>query len=183
MRLNKSASLLFAVFAALAFFGVPASAVAAPIDSLSIGRIGYNAYGADTLVNRNREYVEVTNTTDVAVNVTDLLVQDAYARGNDKTTGCNTFKLTAGKLPVADGTDPDMLPGGHTLRVYMGDGTAAVDGTVHKVYRNMPKYCGANGHVLNNTGKPVGAWDTVWITLVGASKSKGYNFYFGYWVP
>jgi streptogramin lyase len=186
MRINKSLILLAAFFMGVALAGVPASAstsAAAPIDSLTIGKINYNAYGSDTFANRNREFVEITNTTDVAVKVDGLLVQDAWARGNDKTSGCNTYKLEAGKLPVAADADANMLPAKATLRVYMGAGTDEVEGTVHKVYRNMPKYCGWEGHVLNNSGKnPFAKWDTVWVTLDGASKAKGYNFYFGYYV-
>lgn len=181
--MRKSASLLAGVFIAASLTISPASAAAAPVDSLSIGKIGYNAYGSDTMANRNREYVEIKNTGADPVNVAGLLLQDAWARGNDKTSGCNTVKLDAGKLPVGEAGVADMLPAGASLVVYMGAGTDSVDGSVHKVYRNMPSYCGANGHVLNNTGKPYTAWDTVWVTLGGGHKSKGYNFYFGYWVP
>ena len=179
--MRKSAVLFAAVIAAAGLTGAPASATAA-IDALDIGAIGYNAYGADTAANRNAEYVDVKNVSAVPVNVAGLLVQDAWARGNNRTERCNTFKLAAGALPVVAGGAADMLPAGDTLRVYMGAGTPSVRDGVHRVYRDMPTRCGYNGHVLNNgAGSNRWApWETVWVTLGEASESKSYNYSFGY---
>lgn len=186
MRISKSAVLLAAVLIAASLTGAPASAssATAAIDTLDIGTIGYNAYGADTAANRNAEYVDVKNVSAAPVNVAGLLVQDAWARGNNRVERCNTFKLAAGALPVVAGGTADMLPAGDTLRVYMGAGTPSVRDGVHRVYRDMPTRCGYTGHVLNNgAGSNRWApWETVWVTLGEASESKSYNFSFGYYV-
>lgn len=168
--------------AILLVLGLGAAPAQATIDALDITAIGYNAYGADTAANRNAEYVDVKNVTAAPVAVAGLLVQDAWAHGNNRTTRCNTYTLAAGALPVVDGGAADMLPAGDTLRVHMGSGTAAVRDGVHRVYRDMPASCGYNGHVLNNRAgsNRWAPWDTVWITLGSASESKSYNFSFGY---
>ncbi|MEU7861218.1 hypothetical protein [Nonomuraea sp. NPDC049141] len=183
MRISKSACLLAAVFIAASLPAGPASAASsADLPSLEIGAIGYNAYGADTAANRNAEYVDVKNVSAAPVNVAGLLVQDSWARGNNRTERCNTFTLAAGALPVVEGGTADMLPAGDTLRVSMGAGTPSVRDGVHRVYRDMPTRCGYNGHIFSNgAGSNRWApWDTAWITLGGASESKGYNFSFGY---
>ncbi|MET8866547.1 hypothetical protein ABZW11_26715 [Nonomuraea sp. NPDC004580] len=161
----------------------PSNAATADIAALDITAINYNSYGADSVTN-NTEYVEVKNTTADPVNVANLLVQDAWARGRDKTTGCNTFRLAPGALPVETGATADQLPAGAVLRLHMGKGTAGIDRSgVRHVYRSMPDVCGYHSNVFNNG--PSGsnrwaAWDTAWITLGTGSKSKGYNFSFGY---
>ncbi|MFI7449528.1 hypothetical protein ACIBQX_18675 [Nonomuraea sp. NPDC049714] len=184
MRINKSATLAAAVLtAAVLTSGTPTSA-SAEIANLSITAINYNSYGADTVTN-NTEYVEVKNVhaTD-AVNVKDLLVQDAWARGRDKTTGCNTFRLAAGVLPVAAGGNADELPAGAVLRLHMGAGTPAIDRWgIRHVYRAMPAVCGYNSNVFNNSGPKnnrFAEWDRVWVTLGSDVEFKGYNFSFGY---
>ena len=159
------------------------SSAAAPIASLDITAIGYNAYGADTANNRNSEFIEIKNTSGAAVNIKDLLVQDAWARGRDKTTGCNTFRLAAGTLPVVAAAAPDELPAGAVLRIHMGSGVAGIDRSgVRHVYASMSTACGYNGHIFNNSGNSNrwAAWDTAWITLGADSESKSYNFSFGY---
>jgi hypothetical protein len=171
-----------AVVLTLGAGGASASpAAAAEIATLDITAINYNSYGADTVTN-NTEYVEVK--ASAAVNVANLLVQDAWAKGRDKTWGCNTFRLAAGALPVETGATVDELPAGAVLRLHMGKGTAAIDRSgVRHVYRSMPAVCGYNSNVLNNSG-PKGNrfadWDRVWITLGSEVESKGYNFSFGY---
>lgn len=162
--------------------GPSTASAAADIPALRIGTIGYNAYGADVASNRNAEFVDVVNDSAGDVSVAGLLVQDSWARGNDRTSRCNTTTIAAGVLPVAAGQPADVLPAGHTLRIFMGDGTAAVDGTVHKVFRGMPTRCGLNGHTLNNGAgaNRWAPWDTVWITLGSASESRSYNFTRGY---
>ncbi|SET47767.1 hypothetical protein [Nonomuraea wenchangensis] len=182
MRISKSATLLSAVFLAAAVSVAGAVPASADISSLDITAIGYNAYGADTAANRNDEFVEVTARADV--NVKDLLVQDAWAKGRDKTFGCNTYRLRAGVLPVAPEATADVLPNGAVLRIHMGAGAASVDRAgVRHVYANMRTACGYNGHIFNNG--PSGsnkwaAWDIAWVTLGTESKSRAYNFSFGY---
>ena len=161
------------------------STAAADIAALDITAINYNSYGADSVTN-NSEYVEVKNVSNppAAVNVANLLVQDAWARGRDKTAGCNTFRLAAGALPVETGATADELPAGAVLRLHMGRGTAGIDRAgVRHVYRSMPDVCGYHSNVFNNG--PSGsnrwaAWDTAWITLGADSESRSYNFSFGY---
>jgi hypothetical protein len=187
MLINKSAILATAFLTSAVLAGVPSSAsAAADVPGLAIGPIGYNAYGADGAANRNAEYVDVQNTGAVSVPVAGLLVQDAWARGNNRTTRCNTFTLQAGVLPVDSGATADVLPSGRTLRVYMGSGTPRVffrsGVTYHAVYANSSTRCGYNGHVFNNGAgsNRFAPWDTAWITLGGVSESKGYNYSFGY---
>lgn len=179
---------ILALMGALALMlGGIASATSATADvpGLSIGTIGYNAYGADTAANRNSEYVDVVNGDSVGVPVAGLVLQDAWARGNNATR-CNTFALKAGVLPVDAGATVDALPSGRTLRIYMGSGTPRVftrDGvTYHAVYANSSTRCGYNGHIFNNgaSSNRYAPWDTAWITLGGNSESKPYNFSFGY---
>jgi len=188
MRINKTVILATAFLTSATLVGAPASAStsAADIPGLAIGPIGYNAYGADTAANRNAEYVDVQNASEAGVPVAGLLVQDAWARGNDRTTRCNTYTLKAGVLPVDAGATADVLPSGRTLRVYMGAGTPRVftrgGVTYHAVYANSSSRCGHNGHIWNNSANSnrFAPWDTAWITLGGASESKGYNYSFGY---
>lgn len=183
-RITKSLAVLAAGVLAVGATGGPASA-SADLANLDITGVGYNAYGSDSAANRNAEYVDVKNvSTTAAVKVDGLLVQDAWARGRDKTRGCNTFTLAAGVLPVAAGAVADELPVGQTLRVHMGAGTPAIDRDgVRHVYADMRTGCGYNGHIFNNG--PSGSnrwadWDRAWVTLGGVSESKGYNFSFGY---
>lgn len=176
MRLNKSAVLLFAFVAALGVFGLSASAASADVDGLSITQVGYNAYGADTVWNRNQEFVDVKNDGAAAVNVAGLVVTDQWGKSHlaDNDRGCNTFKVTS--LPgVTTGADGSvMLAAGHTVRVYSGRGTAAVSssGTLHAVF--MDSRCGYHGHIWGNGG------DTAWITLGANSESFAYDFDNGY---
>lgn len=175
---------LLASLTAILTLATATPAAAAPIAALDITAVGYNAYGADTADNRNSEYVEVKNVTTAAVNVRDLIVQDAWARGRDKTTGCNTFRLGASVLPVAEGAAADELPGGALLRVHMGSGAASIDRAgVRHVYANMRTVCGYNGHIFNNSrpgSNRWAAWDTAWITVGADSESRSYNFSAGY---
>jgi hypothetical protein len=179
--MSKSLILFTALATAGVLAGVPASASTADIATLDITAINYNSYGADTVTN-NTEYVEVK--ASATVNVANLLVQDAWARGRDKTSGCNTFRLAAGVLPVAAGATVDELPAGAVLRLHMGAGTPGIDRWgIRHVYRAMPAVCGYNSNVFNNSG-PKGnrfaEWDRVWVTLGDAVEFKGYNFSFGY---
>lgn len=186
--LSAALAVIVGVLLAFSLTGAPASAtanaasVAVPVMALDIGPIGYNAYGTDTSANRNSEYVDIRNVTGAPVAVAGLLVQDAWARGNNRTTRCNTYTLAPGALPVTEGATADMLPAGATLRVHMGSGTPKVRGTVHSVFRDMPPTCGYNGHVFNNgpSSNKWAPWDTAWITLGDQAESKSYNYSFGY---
>ena len=173
MRISKSAVLLSAVFAALALFGVPASATAAPIDDLTITQVGYNAYGSDTVWNRNQEFVDVKASADV--NVKDLLVTDQWGKGHvdDNDRACNT-KVVTSLVGVTSTPDSVILPAGHTIRIYSGRGTAAMTGSVHSLF--MDSRCGYHGHIWGNGG------DAAWIRLGGVWKSFAYDFDNGYTV-
>ena len=182
--IRRIITLSAAFLATILMLGLTAGMASAADDvpGLSIGVIGYNAYGADVAGNRNSEYVNIVNSNTDAVDVKGLLVQDAWARGRDKTTGCNTFTVKDGTLPVEANAAPNMLPAGHTLRIYVGDGSPSVSGTVHKMFMHSWVKCGYNGHIFNNGagGNRFAPWDVAWITLAGHSESKGYNFSFGY---
>lgn len=167
---------------ALAAPASSATTAVADLTNLEIGLIGYNAYGPDTADNRNQEFVEL-KAVGAGVDLNGLLIQDAWARGNNRHRGCNTVRLGANSLPVAGGGTGSVLPGGKTLRVHMGAGTPEIDRWgVYHTYRNMPTRCGHNGHVFNNgpSANRWAPWDTAWITLGGVSESKPYNFSFGY---
>ncbi|WP_101791041.1 hypothetical protein [Nonomuraea indica] len=179
MRINKSLILATAFATAAVLAGAPASAaVGTDVPGLEIGTIGYNANGADTWWNRNKEYVDVVNVTDAPVDVKGLVVADGWAKqaGDDNPKNCNTW--TVNSVPgVTEVEGKLMLPGRHTVRVYSGAGTPAVSGEggrFHLVYMNSK--CGYRGHYLNNTG------DTVWISKGGDSEAKTYNFDNGYYV-
>ncbi|MGA4989850.1 hypothetical protein [Nonomuraea bangladeshensis] len=179
----KSAALLSAAALTAALGVAGAAPASADIATLDITAIGYNAYGADTAANRNAEFVDVKNVSGSPVKVDGLLVQDAWARGRDKTVGCNTYKLPAGTLPVAPSAAADELPSGAVLRIHMGAGSPAVDRFgVRHVYADMRTACGYNGHIFNNSGNSnrFAAWDTAWVTLGSDSESKSYNFSLGY---
>ena len=175
--MRKSASLLAAFCVALAVFGFAAPA-SADVPSLSITQVGYNAYGADTIFNRNQEFVDVKNVGDASVNVAGLVVADQWAKSHegDNDRNCNTLKVTS--LPgVVTGADSSvMLPAGHTVRVYSGRGVPAVSagGSVHTLFMNS--HCGYHGHIWGNGG------DTAWITLGANAESFAYDFDNGYTV-
>ncbi|MEV4837802.1 hypothetical protein AB0K05_24990 [Nonomuraea sp. NPDC049486] len=183
MRTKILAAAAVSTLTLLAASAASATAASAALDiaSLDITAINYNSYGADS-VDNNTEYVEVKASADV--NVAGLLVQDAWAKGRDKTRGCNTARIAPGTLPVAADATPDVLPAGAVLRVHMGKGTPGIDRQgVRHVYRAMPAVCGYKSNVFNNSG-PAGNryadWDRVWVTLGDQVESKGYNFSFGY---
>lgn len=175
MRINKSATLAAAVLTAAVLAGVPASAstAAAPIGDLSITQVGYNANGADSFWNRNKEYVEITASADV--NVKNLVVADSWAKANagDNAENCNTYTVTA--LPgVVEVGGMVTLPAGDKIRVYSGSGTPVKVGGTFRLFMNSK--CGYRGHYLNNGG------DTVWLSQAGNEEWFSYNFDNGYYV-
>jgi hypothetical protein len=180
--INLSAAFLATVL----MLGLTASMASAAVADLQIGTIGYNAVGADTALNRNAEYVDIKNTSAAAVNVHDLVIEDAWRHGQpDSYRGhCNRFTIDT--IPVASGANAQELPAGDTLRVYFGSGNAKVfgDGHFHAVYMNSNPHCGYNGHVLNNNppSNRYAPWDTVWVGQGGQWKSKSYSFRFGFYV-
>ena len=187
MRINKSLILATAFMTAAVLAGAPASAASASLDvpGLEIGEIGYNAYGADQAWNRNAEFVDIKNTSAEPVDVKGLKVEDAWAHGRGAGAGkCNNYTVSA--LPGVTETDGKvLLPAGHIVRVYVGAGEPKVFGTDlrwHAVYMNHDTGCGYNGHFFNNGAQKDKAapWETVWVTLGGASESKSYNFSYGY---
>ncbi|MFI6737425.1 hypothetical protein ACIBI9_31255 [Nonomuraea sp. NPDC050451] len=156
-------------------------AAVADVSNLSLGRTGYNTPGADTYWTRNDEYQDVTNTGATAVDVNGLVFVDSWGKANNEDgVGCNAYKVTSvpGGAGSADGTGTGtFLPAGHTLRIYVGAGTPAFDGSKrHYVYMNSNKVCGYNGHVFNNFPR-----ETLWIGLGGSWKSKTYDFSGGYY--
>ncbi|MFG1963070.1 hypothetical protein [Nonomuraea sp. NPDC049028] len=177
--MRKSAVLFAAVIAAAGLTGAPASATAsADVPGLAITQVGYNAYGSDTVWNRNQEFVDVRNTGADAVNVAGLVVADQWAKSHvdDNDRNCNTLKVTS-LAGIVTGTDGSvMLPVGHTVRVYSGRGVPAVSagGSVHALYMNS--LCGYHGHIWGNGG------DTAWITKGSDSESFAYDFDNGYTV-
>jgi hypothetical protein len=171
----KSAIVLSAAALAAGLVGaVPVSATA-EIGNLQITQVGYNANGADSVWNRNKEYVDIRQQGPDAADVKGLVVADSWAKNHadDNPGNCNTY--TVSSVPdVAEVDGKILLPVGHTLRVYNGYGTPKTSGTFHLVYANSK--CGYHGHIYNNGG------DTVWLTKGGDSESFTYNFDNGYYV-
>lgn len=178
MRITKSLALAASVAVAVGATGAAAATASADVPGLAITQVGYNAYGSDTVWNRNQEFVDVRNTGADPVNVAGLIVADQWAKSHegDNDRNCNTIKVA--NLPgVTAGADGSlMLAAGHTVRVYSGRGVPAVsaDGKVHALY--MDSRCGYHGHIWGNGG------DTAWITLNGAAESFAYDFDNGYTV-
>lgn len=178
MRISKSAVLLSAAVLALGVTGAASATASADVPGLAITQVGYNAYGSDTIYNRNQEFVDVRNNGADPVNVAGLVVADQWAKSHvdDNDRGCNTLKVTslAGVVTGADGSV--MLPAGHTVRVYSGRGVPAVSagGNVHTLF--MDSRCGYHGHIWGNGG------DTAWITKGSDSESFAYDFDNGYTV-
>jgi hypothetical protein len=127
--------------------------------------------------------VDVTNRSGAPIDVTGLVIEDAWAKanGDDNPRRCNTW--TVNSLPgitiPADGENAGklLLPAWHTIRVYTGTGRPAVFGAgdrIHAVY--MDSRCGYRGHYLGNTS------DTVWIVLGDATESLSWDFSNGYYI-
>lgn len=167
--------LLMAVLA-LMFIAFTTGSSNADASNLSITQVGYNAVGADTYLNRNKEFVDVTNVNPVLdaapVNVAGLTLTDTWSHNKgDNFDGCNTFTVPANSAST-------LLKSGDVLRIYMGDGTNTVssDSKYHIFYARSPEPCGYHGHVFNNMG------DVVWVKLDNVQKFKKYNFEAGYTV-
>lgn len=186
-RINLILASALAIAAVL--FGVSASASAAGTGELKFGKVGYNANGSDTLANRWKEYIDLSNTTGAPLNVKGWFTQDAWAdsaNGNDaKPSDCNTAIFSKAALPYLpeDGpdvdTDPDglWLPAGHTIRVYTAGADDATNDGLHSMALNKPS-CGFNGHYLGNGG------DTIYVKKADGSEVAkfSYSFEYGYWV-
>ena len=136
----------------------------ADVPGLQIGAIGYNARGADTWFNRNKEYVDIKNISSDVMNLNGLVIEDNWAHTDTSDSKCNTY--TVGNV---------VLNPNETLRVYIGNGTPAVSGTYHYVYVGSKPGCGYRGHIINNLG------DTIWISKGGVSESKSFSFENGYY--
>ena len=144
----------------------------ADVAGLKVTRVGYNAVGADTYMNRNSEYVDIT--ASVTTDVKDLIVTDSWGHVNNADgVGCNAYKVTTlpGGVGSTDGTGTGtFLLANHTLRVYVGYGRPAASDSYHYLYMNSDyRQCGYNGHFINNMG------DTLWITK-GTTESDSFSF-------
>lgn len=180
MRINKSLILLTAFATTAVLAGASPATASADVPGLAITQVGYNAYGSDTIYNRNQEFVDVRNTSSpgVDVNVAGLVVADQWAKSHegDNDRNCNTLKVTSLPGVTTGGDGSVMLAAGHTVRVYSGRGIPAVSagGSVHTLFMNS--LCGYHGHIWGNGG------DTAWITLGGNAESFAYDFDNGYTV-
>jgi hypothetical protein len=186
-RITKFLALVATLCTAVLLAGASASTAAAT-GELKFGKVGYNANGADSQLNRWKEYIDLSNTTGDSLNVKNWFTQDAWAdsaNGNEaKPSDCNTAIFTSQALPYLD-TDKDndgaedglWLPAGHTIRVYTGGADDSTNDSVHTMAVNKPK-CGYNGHYLGNGG------DTIYVKKADGSEVAkfSYSFEYGYWV-
>lgn len=175
MRLNKSASLLAAVFIAAILPAGPASAAAVPgLNDLKIVVVGTDAMGTDTFANRNREYVTFTNATTGDLDIAGVVVQDNWSHSNSGTHSCNRYEIT--DLP---GNDSTVIAGGATVTVFNGSkwGGDRRNSNDYQLYAKSDVDCGTAGHYLNNDA------DTVWVTKGGTDiASKSWDWAGGYTV-
>ena len=155
--MRKIASITAALIVAFStiFLALPAGAdVIQTFPTTGVVKIdgqGTDAMGADTFLNRNREFIDLHNTSPTEdVNITGWRTEDAWAFGDNSLSSCNTFKFsTANTNGLAVGSDV-ILPAGHTVRVYTGSGVPSTSGTFHRSFQNSPDHCGAHGHYWTN---------------------------------
>jgi hypothetical protein len=141
------------------------SNAAVAVNTLTIGEFGYNARGADSWFNRNKEYVALRNTSAGTIDLNGLVVTDNWGKAKfDDSPTCNTFKVTASRD----------LPANGVIRIYVGYGVAVTTGANQTAFMNSR--CGYKGHIFNNLS------DNVWVLHGGEWKSKGYDFDNGYYV-
>lgn len=164
--MRKALSGMLLAVLSLAFIVLTTGSSNADVTDLQFGVIGYNARGADNWFNRNKEYVDIKNVSSASINVKGLKVEDNWARNDDSDSTCNTYTVPSDVI----------LAAGDTLRVYVGNGTVATNGTYHYVYMNSKPGCGYHGHIFNNLG------ETVWFYFNGSSASKSYGFENGYYI-
>lgn len=176
MRLNKSASLLAAVFIAAILPAGPASAAAVPgVNDLKIVEVGTDAMGSDTFANRNREFVTFKNNTVAAIDIDGVVAQDNWSKNNTNPHTCNKYVITA--LP-GQGSDA-LLGAGETVTVFNGSrwGGNYKNGSEYRLYARSDADCGTAGHFLNNDA------DSVWLTTGAvAIDSKSWDWAGGYTV-
>ncbi|MFI6296878.1 hypothetical protein ACIBEJ_35175 [Nonomuraea sp. NPDC050790] len=161
MRINKSATLLAALFVAASLSTVsPASAASlavadVPGDVLRIVEVGTDAMGADSVANRNREFVRFQNVSGAPVDVAGVLVEDNWAHSKtlaDVAHSCNTYKIV--DLPSNPTT---MVAPGEVVTVFNGirwGGNYKV-GSEYRLYANSDPDCGTNGQFFNNDNDAV----------------------------
>lgn len=139
------------------------SSHAATVNNLTIGEFGYNARGADSWFNRNKEYVTLKNTSGASLDLNGLVVTDNWGKSKfADSPSCNTFKVNVSRILPVDGV----------IRIYVGNGTAVSTGSAQTAFMNSR--CGYKGHIFNNLG------DDVWVFHGGDWKNKGYDFENGY---
>jgi hypothetical protein len=172
--MRKALSGILLGILSLMFIITTAGSSNAAITDLAFGKVGYNAPGNDVYDNRNKEYVDIKNTSLTSpVSVKGLKIQDSWAKARpDYTRKCNNFTVDTLVSGITE------LPVGYTLRVYTGSGTPAVNTTwkYYYLYMDMPNYCGWNGHIYGNME------EIIWLSINGQTVSKSWNFKPGYYV-
>lgn len=173
MRLNKSAILLSAFVAALALFGVPASATSVAVpdgDDLKIVAVGTDAMGADSFSNRNREFVKFQNVSGGDLDMAGVLVEDNWAHArtlaHDDHT-CNTYKIV--DLPDNATTT---IANGEYVTVFNGSrwggNRKLVNGATveYQLFANSDRDCGTEGQYFNNNNDAVYVSTATGVVLV-----------------
>lgn len=132
------------VFLALtAVFALSVTAASSDAGKIVLSVMGTNAKGADTLANRNSEYMWMRNVSAEPVDVMDWRLTDTTGGANVTTfDGDWADHCDCGMSPV-DGKL--MLPPGHSLVVYSGEGhDTNPTNNVHAYYKDWH-------HMWNNT--------------------------------
>lgn len=130
------------------------AARAVDVGAVRITVMGINAPGADTMANRNKEYVWIKNTGTAGANVYGWRLRDGYGvRFNFRPNKLKDLEFLPARVddPATTSVDESRvntltLPAGHSVIVYTGAGKDVTPGNSdHSVYLNAP------GHYLNNS--------------------------------
>lgn len=182
MRTTKFLAVLAAVSLALGLGGISSPASAdVPDTVLKIVEVGTDAMGADSIANRNREFVKFRNMSGSPVDVAGVLVEDNWAHAKTMEPGvsthtCNTYKIT--DLPSNDTT---VIADGEYVTVFNGvrwGGNRKVNGNEYQLFAKSDSDCGTFGQFYNNDA------DTAWVTKSDgdAYSSKSWDWAGGYTV-
>jgi len=179
MRNWLSGLALTAMAVAALFIGVGSQSANATVlaPTVSIVRVGTDAMGGDSFVNRNREYVLFKNTGLANTDVDGVTVMDNWRKSNlNNLSNCNKYTVNA--LPGQGSAA--VLASNESVIVLNGWGTDKKLGNTYWLYAKSANACGLHGHYLNNDA------DTLYLMTNAADgveiTHKSWNWHGGYYV-